>query len=332
MARAPRPIRRGLVLGGGGVLGAAWMIGALKALQEVHGIDPRDCDTIVGTSAGSVLAGLLGAGVSVDDLVSHQRGHPITQGPLAGYSFDYEKATGPSRPTRPKLLGPGSAKLIGTSIRRVRRMPPTAVLSGFLPVGTGSLARVGHLIEAVTPMGEWSPHPNLWIVAMDYNDGRRVPFGKAEAPLAPLSDAVMASCAIPAWFAPVRIDGREYVDGGTWSATNADLVAGQGLDEVYVLAPMVSFHLDRPATLLTRLERRWRHQVTKRCLREADKVRSNGANVVVVGPGPEDLEAMGGNAMDLPRRNRVLETSLRTSIQTLRDPENVGPDHLSEVG
>jgi NTE family protein len=327
-----RPIRRGLVLGGGGVLGAAWMVGALAALRDVHGIDPRECDVIVGTSAGSVLAALLGAGVSVDQLVSHQRGHPLTEGPLAGFSFDYEKATGPSRPQRPKLLGPGSAKLIGASLRRVGRMPPTAMLSGFLPTGTGSLARVGHLVEAVTPMGEWSPHDNVWIVAMDYADGRRVAFGQPDSPAVALSDAVMASCAIPSWFAPVRIDGREYVDGGTWSATNADLVAGHNLDEVYVLAPMVSYHLDRPSTLLTRLERRWRLQVTRRCLKEADKVRADGAQVTVVGPGPDDLETMGGNVMDLPRRIRVLETSLRTSVDSMRDPENVGPDHLTEVG
>lgn len=327
-----RPTRRGLVLGGGGVLGAAWMVGALAALREVHGIDPRECDVIMGTSAGSVLSALLGAGVSIEHLIQHQRGLPITDGPLAGYSFDYERATGGSRPGRPKLLGPGSARLITSSLRKVRHMPPTAVLSGFLPTGTGSLARIGHLVEAITPMGEWSPHANVWIVAMDYENGQRVAFGRPEAPAVPLSDAVMASCAIPAWFAPVRINGRDYVDGGTWSATNADLVAGQGLDEVYVLAPMVSYHLDRPTHLLTRLERRWRLQVTKRCLKEAEKIRSNGANVTVVGPGPEDLEVMGGNIMDLPRRISVLETSLRTSVQALRDPENVGPDHYSEIG
>ncbi len=328
----PRPIRRGLVLGGGGVLGAAWMAGALSALQDVHGFDPRDCDVIIGTSAGSVLTAILGAGISVDEILRHQRGEPITDGPLAGYSFDYEKATGGSRPTRPRLFGPGSARLIGTSLRRALNMPPTAVLSGFMPTGTGSLARIGHLVEAITPMDEWSPHPNVWVVALDYADGRRVAFGQPGAPTAPLSEAVMASCAIPSWFAPVKIGDREYVDGGTWSATNVDLLAGQGLDEVYVLAPMVSFHLDRPQHLLTRLERRWRLQVTKRCLREADKVRSNGAAVTVIGPGPEDLEAMGGNAMNLPRRTQVMETSLRTSVQSLRDPENVGPDHLSEVG
>jgi NTE family protein len=325
-------MRRGLVLGGGGVLGAAWTVGALHALQEVHGFDPRDCDVIMGTSAGSVLTALLGAGVSVDQLLSHQRGHAITAGPLAGYSFDYEKATGGSKPQRPRLLGPGSARLIGSSLRRALNMPPTAVLSGFLPTGTGSLARIGHLVEAITPMDEWSPHPNAWVVALDYLDGRRVAFGQPGAPVAPLSQAVMASCAIPSWFAPVRIGDREYVDGGTWSATNVDLLADQGLDEVYVLAPMVSFHVDRPSHLLTRLERRWRSQVTKRCLRESERVRSNGAAVTVVGPGPEDLEVMGGNAMNLPRRREVLETSLRTSAATLRDPENVGPDHLTEVG
>lgn len=327
-----RRTKRGLVLGGGGVLGAAWMIGALSALEDVHGIDARDFDIIVGTSAGSIIAALLGSGVSVEQLRAHQRGEAIANGPLAGFSFDYERATGGSRPKRPKLLGPGSAKMILSGLGNIGKMPPTAVLSGFLPAGNGSLARVGHLIDAITPMDEWSPHPNLWAVTMDYESGRRVPFGRADEETAPLSKAVMASCSIPGWFEPVEINGRMYVDGGTWSATNADLMAGQGLDEVFVIAPMVSFHFDRPATMTARLERRWRVQVTKRCLREVEKVRSTGADATVLGPGPEDLEAIGANLMDLPRRLSVLETSIRTSSEALRDPENVGPDHLSDVG
>lgn len=313
-------------------MGGAWMVGALAALQKVHGFDPRECDVIVGTSAGSVVGALLGAGVAVDQMIDHQRGLPIISGPLAGYSFNYEKASGGGRPRRPKLGGLGSTRLIGNSLRHLRHMPPTAVLSAFLPTGSGSLIRVGHLIDAITPMDEWSPHPNVWIIALDYETGRRVAFGKPGEVTAPLAQAVMASCSIPGWFAPVQIGGHLYVDGGTWSATNVDLVAGQALDEVYVVAPMVSFHLDHPTAFLTRLERRWRARVTKRCLHEAEKVRANGAMVTVVGPGPEDLEAMGGNVMDLPRRAEVLETSLRTSIQSLRDPENVGPDHMSDIG
>ncbi len=222
--------------------------------------------------------------------------------------------------------------MIVNGLGNVGKMPPTAVISGFVPTGKGSLARVGHLIDAITPMDEWSPHPNYWAVTMDYDSGRRVPFGKATEPVAPLAKAVMASCSIPGWFEPMEIEGRNYVDGGTWSATNADLLAGMNLDEVFVVAPMVSFHFDRPRSMLTRLERRWRMQVTKRCLREVEKVRAAGADATVVGPGPEDLEAIGANLMDLPRRLMVLDTAIRTSTEALRDPENVGPDHLSEVG
>lgn len=324
--------RRGLVLGGGGILGAAWMVGALKAVEEIHGFDPRTADYIIGTSAGSVLSSLLGAGASVEQLLDHQHGKTITEGPIAGYSWDYEKATGRNRPGLPKLIGPGSGKLIRRSLSgAARKMPPTAVLSAFLPAGKGSLDRVGHLVEAFTPFGEWSPHSNLWIVALDYESGRRVAFGHENAPEAALSDAVMASCAIPGWFRPVTIDGRTYIDGGAWSATSADLLAGLDLDEVYVLAPMLSFAMDQPDTVLGRVERRWRVQVTKRCLHEVDKIRSGGTEVVVLGPGPEDLEAMGANVMDNSRRLRVLDTSLRTSLEALRDPDRVGPDHLADV-
>ncbi|MEI2642126.1 MAG: patatin-like phospholipase family protein [Candidatus Nanopelagicales bacterium] len=331
MAQTSAP-RRGLVLGGGGILGAAWMVGALKAVEEIHGWDPRTADYIVGTSAGSVLTALLGAGVSVDQLVAHQHGKPITEGPLAGYSWDYEKATGSNRPSLPRLLGPGSGKLIRRTLAGgARKMPPTAVLSAFLPAGKGSLDRVGHLVEAFTPYGEWSPHPNCWIVALDYESGRRVAFGHENAPDVPLNEAVMASCAIPGWFRPMQINGRTYIDGGAWSATSVDLLAGLDLDEVYVLAPMLSFAMDQPETVLGRMERRWRVQVTKRCLSEVNKVRSGGTDVVVLGPGPEDLEAMGANVMDNSRRLRVLDMSLKTSVEALRDPDRVGPDHLADV-
>ena len=146
--------RRGLVLGGGGMLGAAWMTGALKAVEDVAGFDPRTCDVIVGTSAGSVIGSLLAAGVSVKQMLDHQRGTHMGAGPLAGFSWDYEKGAGPSRPPMPRLLGPGSGKLIARTAGRIGRVPPTALLAGWVPAGRGSLSRVGHLVE---------PHPRYEI-------------------------------------------------------------------------------------------------------------------------------------------------------------------------
>lgn len=331
MSEGARARRRGLVLGGGGVLGGAWAVGALLALKQVHGFEPRDADVIVGTSAGSVLAALLGAGATVEELVAQERGERVTTGPIAGFTWDIAAVTGGPRPGRPKLQ-PGSRTLMRSGLRTFRKMPSTAVLSAFLPTGGKSLDRVAHIVEGFTPIGEWSPHPSVWIVTMDYDTGKRVAFGQPTAPPAPLSLAVQASCSIPAWYSPVAIDGRRYVDGGAWSATSVDLTAGLGLDEVFVIAPMVSFHLDRPDHLLARLERTWRVQVTKRCLTEVEKVRATGTDVTVIGPGAQDLAAIGGNLMAHDKRIHVLETSVTTSLQALRDPDHMGPDHLVSVG
>jgi NTE family protein len=133
----------------------------------------------------------------------------------------------------------------------------------------------------------------------------------------------MASCAIPGWFTPVPISGHTYVDGGAISATSIDVVAHAGLDEVFVIAPMVSFEMDQPHGVTTRLERRWREEVTKAACQEAALVRAAGASVRMIGPGPEDLAAIGANLMDDTRIHFVMETSLRTSVEAWRSVADV---------
>jgi len=323
--------RRGLVLGGGGVLGAAWMVGALRALEDELGVDLRTFESLVGTSAGSVLASLLGAGVAVEDLVASELGHAVTTQPLAGFAFDHEDAAGGDRPARPRA-GIGSHRLLVHNARHLRHLPPTAVLSALLPEGRGRLDSVGALISHVVPQG-WVRRPGLRVVALDYDTGARVPFGAPGVPDVELPTAVMASCAIPGWYQPVRIGAHRFIDGGAWSSTNIDLLAGHGLDEVYVLAPQVSFDADRPSQLSTRLERQWRARVTARALREVDKVHRHGTEVTVLGPGADDLAAMGGNLMEVGRRRQVLETSLRTSAAALRDPAPLTtPTHFEDAG
>jgi NTE family protein len=301
------------------VLGGTWAVGALSAWQNATGLEPREVDIIVGTSAGSVLAALVASGVSIDELITHYRDEQVTTGPLAGYEWDPDRATGGNRPGLPRFRGPGSPALIRSSLRNLGQLPATTVLSAFLPEGGKSLERIGHLIDAVTPFGEWSAHPNLWVAATDYSNGHRVVFGRPGAPVAPLASAVMASCAIPGWFTPVEIHGQTYIDGGAVSATSVDVLAHSGVDEVYVIAPMVSFNPDSPTGIQARLERRWRSQVTKVCRDEMALVRAAGASVYAIGPGPQDLEAIGSNLMDSRRRELVLDTSLRTSTQAWHD-------------
>ena len=73
--------------------------------------------------------------------------------------------------------------------------------------------------------------------------------------------------------------------------------------------------------------------MTRKVVREVDTVHRHGTEVTVLGPGPADLEAIGGNLMDISRRPAVIETSLRTSALALRDPAPLPRgDDFSDVG
>ena len=114
-ARRRRPAahgrRWGLVLGGGGVLGGAWLVGALSALEEVTGRDARDADVVVGTSVGSFAAAILGSGASVDDWRAHQLGHEVEHGPMAGLAWNYDADSGGATPPTPGRR-PGSPRIL----------------------------------------------------------------------------------------------------------------------------------------------------------------------------------------------------------------------------
>jgi NTE family protein len=322
-------IRRGLVLGAGGVLGASWTIGALAAVEEHLGWNPREADVLVGTSAGSVLASALANGVGVQTLLNHQRGVVVDDDPQLDYDPDTD--SGGALPPFPRL-GIGSARGALRTALRPRRVPPMGALATVLPQGRGSLAPVGRLVDAVCPRGAWAAHPATWIVTMDYESGRRVVFGRDGAPHASLRDAVMASCAIPGWYAPVRIGGRRYVDGGACSPTSVDVVRPLELDEVVVLSPMTSLDYDRPTTVVGRLERRFRRLSTRRVVTEVKKVSAAGTRVVFLGPTAEDLVTIGANLMDPRRRQAVLDTSLRTSAAALRAVADGGPAATRRAG
>src|SRR5690348_17177927 len=58
---------RALVLGGGGVAGIAWELGIITGLHDA-GVDVRGADTIIGTSAGSVVGTQITSGTDLESL------------------------------------------------------------------------------------------------------------------------------------------------------------------------------------------------------------------------------------------------------------------------
>ncbi|HEX4788637.1 MAG TPA: hypothetical protein VH372_09265, partial [Actinospica sp.] len=123
-----------------------------------------------------------------------------------------------------------------------------------------------------------------------------------------------------------RVGERRFVDGGTVSNTNLDLLGAAGLpggtalDEVVVLAPMAARGYDRPSGVMGRIERGYRHRVTRQMLQEVIRVRQDGTTVTVLCPDAEDLQALGANLMDPSRRVEVLDTARRTVGAALAAP------------
>ncbi|MHA6626192.1 patatin-like phospholipase family protein [Pseudonocardia sichuanensis] len=328
-SRRRRAPRVGLVLGAGGLLGSAWTAGALAVLAERLDRPPGEADLVLGTSAGAVLGAALRCGMDVPELVAHQRGDdPATApdrrpGDLPQVR-DLEWESGDGWPPVPVPLL-GSPRLLAAAAAAPRRMNPVVAASGLLPRGRARMTSLVRMVDVLQARGGtsadgWVAGRALWVVAVDYDAGRRVVFGRPGAPAAPVADAVLASCSIPGWFAPHVIGGRRYVDGAVASATSVALLARPGappLDEVYVLAPMASHAYDRPVDPVAVVERRVRRLLTRWLDAEVRAVRARGVRVTVLTPGPADLQAMGGNLMNPRRRARVLDTALATSASAL---------------
>jgi len=325
MTRSPRI---GLVLGGGGVIGNAYLTGVLEAIRGVSGWDPGIAAITVGTSAGAVNGALSALGIPTELMYRYVCGEewpvelPAVAARLAGRS-DHEWTDRLYRPTgtfpRPLLSSPWCV------LRALLNPWETSLdlfVTGLLWEGLFSTRTIGELIETVRPSG-W-PERAFWAVAVDLESGRRTAFGREDAPLTDVARAVRASCAIPAFFAPVRVGGRRYVDGGVWSVSNLDLLAGRGLDLVVCVNPMSTLEgrsfegpVDRITAAVHDLERRTWLRFGRRLGSERRLVERSGTPVLLLQPTAADLEVIPVNLMRAQERRAVAERARETTIAGL---------------
>ena len=329
-------VKVGLVLGAGGVLGGAWLVGGLSALARETGWDPGSADQIVGTSAGSMIGALTAAGIPPWFMVAHSRGEVFEglAGPDGRPAAEADRSAGANFRLHRGLpaIGPGSLRMAFTALSNPLRHTPLQMVAGWLPSGFVSTDSLKEVVNRAVP-GDWVEHPNYWAVACDYESGRRTPFGRLGSPSAHIADAVAASCAIPGFYRPVKIRGRRYVDGGVCSVSNMDLVAGRGFDLVICLNPLTSRSeseshsrgiggipgsaINGALDFLPSLTRR---ASRGRLQREERKVRRFGTEVVVIEPTAEDHAAMGHNWMSSERRQDVIDTAEETVARQLQSP------------
>ncbi|MFF1737308.1 patatin-like phospholipase family protein [Streptomyces sp. NPDC058247] len=253
---------RALVLGGGGLSGIGWISGILYGLAEA-GAGLWDADTVIGTSAGSVVGAQLTSGrLTPAELYERQLAAPV--GEIAGH------------------LGPAA------TLRHAR-----AALTSRTPEDFGR--KVGHIALAADTPDEatrreviagrlvshsWPERPFL-VTAVRATTGEFRVLDRGSG--VGLVDAVAASCAVPGVWPPVTIDDARWIDGGVRSPANAHLAEGH--DRVVIIAPIAA----GGGTL-------------ESARAQAERLTAGGARVTLITPNRTTRKAMGHNSLDPSHR------------------------------
>lgn len=242
-----RKTKTALVLAGGGITGAVYEIGALRAIDDIL-IDRtvNDFDIYVGTSAGALVASFIANGVSpetmfqvIDGANTETRG--IERKHLFHFNFRDFLASGARLPV--KFIEAWSHYLRHSHDMTLFDLVWS--LSEVMPPGFYDARGLEDFVRAsLLKMGYQDSFDDLakelYIIATDLDSGSRAVFGRNRLE-APVSRAVAASSAVPLLYKPVKIGNNEYIDGGTRGNASIDLAIEQGAELVVCINPLVPY-------------------------------------------------------------------------------------------
>jgi NTE family protein len=128
-----------------------------------------------------------------------------------------------------------------------------------------------------------------------------------------LADAVLASCAIPGIYRPVRVGSKVLVDGGVASTSNLDLAGRAGCDLIIGVVPM-AFDTASPPGPAAQLVRR----LPARALAaEAAGARQRGSEVLLIRPTRDELRLHGLDLMRPEGLDKVSEAAYESTARLL---------------
>src|SRR5436305_6897127 len=247
--RRTRRSRTALVLGGGGVTGGVYEIGALRALDLLAvNRTVNEFDIYVGTSAGSFVASLVANGVTPEEMmrvVNQQVPTPfrdINMGTVLNPDYSELAKSLVLLPLRSL----GLVRTLATHVRQTSMMDVLLGLAEGLPSGlydsTGIERYLTEVLGDPDRTNDFRLLENeLYLTATDLDTCERIVFGADGWDDVPISTAVRASTALPMVYKPVRVRERELVDGGIVSTTNLDIAVEAGAKFVIVVNPLVPY-------------------------------------------------------------------------------------------
>ena len=238
MAKRGKRARRSkvaLVCAGGGVTGALYEIGCLRALDDLLDRSVADLDLYVGVSGGAFVSSLLASGITpaeMYDAVTSPAGGALGVPDAPLYRLGLGDFFTASR-RAPALLRRAAAAALRGETGTLTDLAWSVF--ELLPAGLLDNSGLQEYVEALLRSRgrkdrfDALRHP-LLVVAVDLDDGEAVAFGDAAHRDVPVSRAVQASTALPGLYRPVRIGTRDFVDGGVKKTAHIHLAIDAGAD------------------------------------------------------------------------------------------------------
>ncbi|PLX85610.1 MAG: hypothetical protein C0617_03690 [Desulfuromonas sp.] len=250
-----------LVLAGGGIMGAAYEIGCLTALERLFapGFSTGRFDMFVGVSAGAVIAALLANRIPPSQLfeaIAREERSVFNFRRSDIYRIDLWEVLGCCGRLAinlPRILWhfhSNRLRLSGSDLFHVLQEQFPAGLFSLGPMQnylchsfrTEGIRDAFHLID-----------PELYIPAYDLDRGERVVFGSEGFRDVHICQAITASSAIPFFFRPHKVGEHYYLDGSTGRVTHLDVALEQGAKLIVVFNPRVPMANDMERACLPSL-------------------------------------------------------------------------------
>jgi predicted acylesterase/phospholipase RssA len=309
-----------LCLAGGGTEGLFYELGVLRALERfLPGFRLKDVDILCGISAGSILGGLLANGVGPDQIRAALRGEDARFDPIRRSDI-FDPAFGE--------LWRRAARLGWDVVRRKRsplsalfRLPPAGVFAGErLRAWLDRQFHKPGMIDAFEDL----PH-RLFIGATDQDSSEHVVFGAPGAPRVPIHMAIRASTALAPFYAPERIDGRYYIDGGFTRTTNMRVAVQEGATLVLLVDPLVPVATREPGHVADRgaiyvAMQGLKSLINGRFDKAVPTLRAMYPQVAfhLFQPGPDTRRVMAGSPMKYFYREEITEMAYRETLRDIR--------------
>ena len=242
-----------LVLAGGGFPGYMYEIGCLSALDDFFedGFSSSHFDIYVGTSAGATVAALLANGVRpwrIFEDIQEDRRSVFNFRRRDIYSFGVRE-TFPMLKKFFRSLVP-ILRHYYSNRHRFSMLDLFYMFQENLPSGIFTLKNFDRYLKTFLSQTGYTNdfrelRKELYIPATDIDTGRYDVFGEPEFDDVPISLAVTASSAMPIVFQPIRIRGKDYVDGGVGRSVHLDAAITHGADLCLIINPVQPIFNDR---------------------------------------------------------------------------------------